>query len=284
MKTYIFDYDRGYFVNTAGGVIAVTPTLVYGEQATWRLMLKTATGTVYPLDGLAELTAAVGFGGQTLAATTEGISVDTEACSITIPIDCLTEQFYDATAGKPNGIYGFFELSGYDAAQQKTLYLRFNVLLSEIALPDVTSIPGLAERIIAVVSSGGYVTSAQALTSGAEFRTSVGDYLLTYTSSGGLMISGGGVALQVSSGAVAVLASSYDEEVGSEHIMSFGLTSGAAVISGNGEISARVAADDDNQAHVTITSGGVNIGTSDPTNDIDVSVVPGSVGITGSSS
>lgn len=222
MKTFIFDYDRGFFVNTAGGVVACTPTLVYGEQAEWRLLLKTATGTVYPVGGLVELTAAVGFGGQTLAATTYGIAVDVEAGSITIPIDCLTQEFYAATAGKPNGIYGFFELSGYDAAQQKILYLRFNVLASEIALPDVYSIPGLPERIIAVVSSGGYVNSSGAraiadeaaaiATSGAiienrPFSTTVGGYTVELTS-GGLAVSGSGASVVFSGGQITANAGS----------------------------------------------------------------------------
>ena len=41
-----------------------------------------------------------------------------------------------------------------------------------------------------------------AIVSGAEIITSVGDYLLTYTSSGGLMVSGGGVSFRVSSGGI----------------------------------------------------------------------------------
>ena len=263
MKTFIFDYDRGFFVNTAGGVIAVTPTLVYGEQAEWRFLMKTATGAVYPLSGLVELTAAVGFGGQTLAATYAGIAVDTTAGSITVPIDCLTQEFYAATAGKPNGVYGFFELSGYDNVQQKVLYFRFNVLLSEIALPDVYSIPGLPERIIAVVSSGGFIDSgaaaqiasgaataaAQSATSGAIFSgaevvTQLGDYRLTFTSGGGLAVSGSGASVVLSGGQIAARIASAGESGSNAQIS---VTSGGIMLH---------AGDDGNDASVQLTTDG----------------------------
>ena len=102
-----------------------------------------------------------------------------------------------------------------------------------------------------------------ALLSNAEIDTTVGGYRLTYTSSGGLMVSGGGVQLQVSSGG----------------IVASGASGESMVLSG-GAISAKVDIDD-HQAHVTITDEGVSINTSDPTNDIDVSVAPGQIVVGG---
>ena len=153
----------------------------------------------------------------------------------------------------------------------------------------------------AITSAGeteGYITSSAAdelassaassatsgvLFSGAEFVTSVGDYLLTYTSSGGLMVSGGGVQLQVSSGAVIASASSYDEESGTSRATAVQLTSVGIVASGvNANITASASDDGgDQQAHVTITSGGVNINVSTPTNDANVAVEAGSVTVSG---
>lgn len=220
MKTFYYDVERGYFVNSAGGVIGIVPTLVYGEQARWKFYLKTATGAVYSLADVTELTAAAGVaGGETVAATTEGITVDVTAGCVTVPMNCLTTQFQAATQGKPNGVYGFYELTGYDAAQGKTLYIRFNVLLNEVVNPDITTIPGLADQILAVVSSGGYVTSDGVtkavdaavtsggfLTSGAAFTTTVGPYTVALTSGGGLRVTGSNGESMVISGGTATLA------------------------------------------------------------------------------
>lgn len=222
MKTYYYDVEQGYFVNTAGGVIGIVPSLVYGEQALWKFYLKTATGAVYSLADVTELTAAAGVaGGETVAATTGGITVDVTAGCVTVPMNCLTTQFQEATQGKPNGVYGFYELTGYDAAQGKILYIRFNVLLNEVVNPDITTIPGLADQILAVVSSGGYVTSDGVteavdaavasggfLASGAEFTTTVGPYTVALTSGGGLRVTGSnGESMVISDGEIAASAS-----------------------------------------------------------------------------
>lgn len=204
MKTYCYDVERGYFVNSVGGAVGIVPTLVYGEQAQWRFFFKTAAGTVYDLSGITELNAAVGVaGGGTVAATTEGIALDVTAGSVTVPINCLTEQFYDATQGKPNGVYGFFELTGYDAAQGKALYIRFNTLLNEVVNPDIHAIPGLPDMILGVVSSGGFVTSdtVNAIASGAAENTvSSGGFI---TSSGAEIIASGAAASAISAGGYA---------------------------------------------------------------------------------
>ena len=81
-------------------------------------------------------------------------------------------------------------------------------------LPTAAEARQIAEETTAaVISSGGYVNSSEAsgiaasatsgaIFSGAEIDTTVGEYRLTYTGSGGLLVSGDGVQFQVSSGAI----------------------------------------------------------------------------------
>lgn len=218
MKTFYYDYDRGYFITAAGGVIALTPTLVYGEQADWQFVLKTATGDPYSLAGIARWTAAVGTGTATLAGTAEGVTADPNAGTVAVPLDCDTPAFAAAVAGQINGIYGWFELAGYSATEEKIFYIRFAVALTPVV--NSGAVPSFADRVIAVVDSGGYVTSdgvqtiasgaaqtaassavSGAIFSGQEFDTVIGSTRITATS-GGVLVSAGGLVTSIGSGAI----------------------------------------------------------------------------------
>lgn len=147
------------------------------------------------------------------------------------------------------------------------------------------------------------------------FSTTVGGYTVAVTSGGGLVVSGGGVQLQVSSGGILVSAdngnagaevgaflsmtsnggvtiSGYNIAAGGGHEYAVTVHGDGIVASGadgesvrmsGGIVRAGVADGDDHQAHVIVTSGGVSLNASDATNDVNVSVIPGEVNVTGNS-
>lgn len=216
MKTYNFDYNRGVFVNAAGGVIGIVPELVYGEQAEWQLALKTASNTPYPLTGIASFTAAVGTVEIIVAATNSGITATASTGLVNVPLDCFTSEFQQVVAGQANGVFGAFELSGFDANGDKVLYLRFAVeLRNEINTSGLS--PSMEQKILDTVQSGGYTTSAaatdiarevasSATVSGAiiknqPFSTTVGGYTITHNSNG-VSIYGSGASVTLSGGAI----------------------------------------------------------------------------------
>lgn len=222
MKTFNFDYNRGVFVNAAGGVIGIVPELVYGEQAEWQLALKTANNTPYPLTGIASFTAAVGTVETIVAATNSGIAATASTGLVTVPLDCFTSEFQRVVAGQANGVFGAFELSGFAANGEKVLYLRFAVeLRNEINTSGLS--PSMEQKILETVSSGGYATSAAAtdiarevmssgggMPSGAiienqSFSTTVGGYTITHDSNG-VSIYGSGASVTLSGGEVNVSA------------------------------------------------------------------------------
>ena len=158
----------------------------------------------------------------------------------------------------------------------------------------------------AVVNSGGFIAS------GAQINTSVGGYLLTFTS-GGMAVSGGGAAVTLSGGAIFASADNGDDGANVGTVLSMtsngGVvvsaydyenpdvpncyvefsTAGIVVSGANGErvvmsggtVDARVDDGEDHQGRVNITNGGVSINASDVTNDTDVLVVPGQVAVSG---
>lgn len=249
MKTFNFDYNRGVFVNAAGGVIGIVPELVYGEQAEWQLALKTASNTPYPLTGVASFTAAVGTVETIVAATNSGITATASTGLVNVPLDCFTSEFQQVVAGQANGVFAAFELSGFDASGDKVLYLRFAVeLRNEINTSGLS--PSMEQKILETVSSGGYTTSGAAtdiarevmssgggMPSGAiienqSFSTTVGDYNITF-SDGGLEIAeaGGGVTISATSGQVFV--STFDEitEAGADMVIApNGITANGSAI------------------------------------------------------
>ena len=116
------------------------------------------------------------------------------------------------------------------------------------------------------MASGGYVTSSGArivaaaaassatsgaVFSGAEIDTIVGDYRLTYTSSGGLMVSGGGVQLQVSSGGIVASADNGDYGANIGTVLSMTSNGGVTVSAYN------VAAGGGKEYSATITADGI---------------------------
>ena len=216
MKTYNFDYNRGVFVNAAGGVIGIVPELVYGEQAKWQLALKTASNTPYPLTGIASFTAAVGTVETIVAATNSGITFTASTGLVTVPLDCFTSEFQQVVAGQANGVFGAFELSGFAANGDKVLYLRFAVeLRNEINTSGLS--PSMEQKILETVSSGGYTTSGavqqiagsavaeNALPKNSSWTTTVGGYTITHDSNG-VSIYGSGASATLSGGSVAVSA------------------------------------------------------------------------------
>ena len=137
-------------------------------------------------------------------------------------------------------------------------------------LPTAAEARQIAEETTAaVISSGGYVNSSEAseiaasatsgaIFSGAEIDTTVGEYRLTYTGSGGLMVSGGGVQIQVSSGGI----------VGS------GASGESMVLSGGG---VKFQADD--QSLTIDSSGGIDISVSNPDRHVNITAGCGNVNL-----
>lgn len=128
----------------------------------------------------------------------------------------------------------------------------------------------------AVLSSGGFVDSSTAeniasgaaasaasgaIMSGAEIDTVVGGYRLTYTSSGGLLVSGGGVQFQVSSGGIVA-----------------GGASGESMVLSSGAVNLHLEDGDGEHQDVTLDTNGVSITAAGP--DRRVTIYHGGDGIT----
>ena len=220
------------------------PELFYQERAVWRIFLRDRENGVRDLTGIAAWGAAVDCdhrsGTAPMCRSLAGdIVADAEHGSVTVALDAATAEFLAAVDGSVRR-KAYFELYGLDPDGERAIQLEFEIAARMIIDPDPAVSPEVPETLAAksyvtarigsavdsayaaacagmsgAMASGGYVTSSGAaaiaagavsgaIFSGAEFRTQVGDYLLTCTSSGGLVISGGGVRLQVSSGAVVV--------------------------------------------------------------------------------
>jgi len=111
---------------------------------------------------------------------------------------------------------------------------------------------------------GVLVNSLPVLTEGSEIDTTVGDYHLTYTSDDGFVVSGGGMQLQVSSGAV--IASGESGEIMS-------LSAGTATIQAdNGESIS---------AYLTLESGGIKLHAETIMGSGDVDISSDGVSISG---
>lgn len=135
---------------------------------------------------------------------------------------------------------------------------------------DAADIPWCAYGYARYAEGSGYPQSASAtfapndnrvsgaLLSNAEIDTTVGGYRLTYTSSGGLIVSGGGVQLQVSSGGiVASMNQSVDEDV---HWVQLAVSSGA------------ITASNAVGGQLTFSEGGIMVETTDGLNGASVSI------------
>lgn len=144
-----------------------------------------------------------------------GISLMLNMEGVTISSDCVVSGNLATSAGLTfitsdgeggttiatiSNNLGVVELDGNPIATQPWVTSQISGISAGITSADASSIAS------SVISSGGYVTSqyvssatSGAIVSGAEIDTVVGGYRLTYTSSGGLAVSGGGAQFQVSS-------------------------------------------------------------------------------------
>lgn len=218
------------------------------------------------------------------------IAADAEAGSITVKLDAATAEFFAAVDGMQKR-KAFFALYGLNRDGERRLQLEFEISARMIIDPDpvvplqvpdtlatrayvsarIDSAADLAyaaacEGMSGAMASGGYVTSSGArivaaaaassatsgaVFSGAEIDTIVGDYRLTYTSSGGLMVSGGGVQLQVSSGGIVASADNGDYGANIGTVLSMTSNGGVTVSAYN------VAAGGGKEYSATITADGI---------------------------
>lgn len=301
MKDLYYNLDDAEFVDQSGEKLSrFVPELFYQENAVWRIFLRDRDNRPRDLSGIVAWSAAVDCDYSAATApmcrvTTESISADAATGAVTVTLDAATAEFLAAVNGTPKR-RAFFELHGLTAAGDRELYLGFEICARMILDPSpgapqevpeifATKIyTDLTARRIAeeVLSSGGQVSGA--IVSGAEFVTTVGSFTLSYTS-GGFLVSGGGVQFQVSGGAVKALAASYDEEQDTSRFMSFSLTSGAIVASGANYESVVLAGGtakllydyDGVPQYVAVHENGVDIHVSDPGRNVNIECCPGSV-------
>ena len=142
------------------------------------------------------------------------------------------------------------------------------------ALIDYPTSSGARAVASAVIGSGGYVDSSGAaviasgaamsaasgaIFSNAEIKTTVGSYRVALTSGGGMLISGGGVQLQVSSGVIIASGASGESVV---------LSGGTARLANNYDYICQ---------YIEVSQSGITIAASDPGRDINLNCYPGSV-------
>lgn len=240
MRVFYYNLDDAAFVDENGDQLSrIVPDLYYQEDPDWRFMLRRGTNSIADLSGVVAWGAAVDCDFSTSSVPmcrtlSDGIVADPQTGAVTVSLDCTTAEFLAAVDGNP-ARQAWFELYGLDANGKRILYFCIEIRARMVIDPDPEVSPETPDTVAtkayvsAVMSSG--AAASGAIVSGAEFRTSVGDYLLTYTSSGGLMISGGGVQLQVSSGAI--VASASGGEYG--EAASFALTSSGVTMVANDE-------------------------------------------------
>ena len=217
MKTYYYDIDHARFLDSAGEWIPqCVPELFYQEHAEWKIALRDGGNTPVDFSRIAAWGAAVADDFRTDTAPmcrtqNEGIAADTNSGEVTVSLDCATEEFLACVTGASEKTVRF-ELYGLDSSGRRLINIGFDIRARMTLDPD----PGIDVHTPDTVATkafvSAYIHQSGAITSGAEIDTTVGEYRLTYTSSGGLMVSGGGVALQVSSGAIVASADSGNED------------------------------------------------------------------------
>ena len=308
MKDLYYNLDDAEFVDQSGEKLSrFVPELFYQENAVWRIFLRDRENQPCGISGIIAWSAAVDrdYDSETppmCRVLPESISADPTAGSVTVTLDAATAEFLAAV----NGVAGrkaFFELHGVDAAGDRKLYLGFEIFARMILDPA----PGAPQQVPEIFATKFYadLTAANAASgaifSGAEFRTSVGGYLLTYTSEGGLAVSGGGVQLQLSSGGIVasavgagdygncamlqvsggdVVVSRFDGATGDIHqlllsdgaIIASGASGESVVLSGG---TAKLQADD--QAITVDSDGGITIAATNPGRNVNISCEPGEV-------
>ena len=207
MKTFYYDIDNSRFLDSAGDWIPqCVPELFYQEHAEWKIVLRDGGNAPVDFSRIAVWGAAVADDFRTDTAPmcrtqNEGIAADTNSGEVTVSLDCATEEFLACVTGASEKAVRF-ELYGLDSSGRRLINIGFDIRVRMTLDPD----PGIDVHTPDTVATkafvSAYVHQSGAITSGAEIDTTVGGYRLTYTSSGGLLVSGGGVALQVSSGGI----------------------------------------------------------------------------------
>ena len=278
MKSFCYNIDSACFVAPSGEKLTrCVPELFYQERAEWRIALRGGENSAADLSGIVAWGAAVAAGFDADSAPmcrtlSDGIAADAATGTVTVTLDAATAEFLAAVDGISRK-KAFFELYGLNASGERAIHLEFDITARMILDPDPVDQPEVPEtlatknyvtaRIGSAVESA-YAAASGAIVSGAEFKTSVGDYLLTYTSSGGLMISGGGVSLQVSSGGIVAS----DADGGRVE-----LASGMATVQiGNGEA---------DSATVTLTSAAANVTVETTTNSASAEITQYGVYVNG---
>ena len=232
MKDLYYNIEDGEFISQSGEKLTrFVPELFYQENAVWRIFLRDRENRPCDISGIIAWSAAVDCDYDSETAPMcrvlpEDISADVAAGSVTVTLDAATAEFLAAVNGVAK-CKAFFEMHGVNATGDRKFYFGFEIAARMILDPS----PGVPQQVPEIFATRLYADLAAAnaasgaIVSGAEIHTRVGEYLLTYTASGGLLVSGGGVALQVSSGGIVA---ETDEGNGGK----ITITSGGAVVEG----------------------------------------------------
>lgn len=271
MTDIFYDIDAGAPVTSSGAMISRVPELFYQEHTAWRIVLKHGS-TAADISGVAAWGAAVAAdfcaGTPPMCRTlSSGIVADAATGVVTVELDAATPEFLavvNGTSVKP----AWFELYGLGRDGRRAIHVMFEIRARMTLDPDPAVDTETPETVATkdftalAISSAleNYPTSSGAKTiasnaaqratsgaifSGAEIDTQIGDYRITATSGGGVTVSGLGASVTLSGGQIA--ASATDGE--------------------------------DREAHVTITSGGIDVGVGDPTNTAGVAIASGVVAV-----
>ena len=214
MKDLYYNIEDGEFIDQSGEKLSrFVPELFYQETAVWRIFLRDRENRPCDISGIIAWSAAVDRDYD--SATTpmcrvlpESISAAPTTGCVTVTLDAATAEFLAAVNGFARR-KAFFEMHGVNAAGDQKLYFGFEISARMILDPA----PGVPQQVPEIFATRIYadLTAANAVSgaifSGAEIETRVGDYLLTYTSCGGLSVSGAGASVVLSGGEIAAAVS-----------------------------------------------------------------------------
>ena len=151
MKTYYYNVDDREFTLSSGDRMRVVPELFYQEHAVWRLCLRDRKDLPIDISGVTAWQAAVDnnycSGSAPMARVlADGIIADAESGAVVIALDAASAEFLAAVNGatvKP----AYFELVGFNARGERSLYVSFEIAARMTLDPDPTASGEIPETL-----------------------------------------------------------------------------------------------------------------------------------------
>ena len=151
MKTYYYNVDDREFTLSSGDRLRVVPELFYQEHAVWRLCLRDRKDLPIDISAVTAWQAAVDnnycSGSAPMARVlADGIIADAESGAVVISLDATAAEFLAAVNGatvKP----AYFELVGFNAQGERSLYVSFEIAARMTLDPDPTASGEIPETL-----------------------------------------------------------------------------------------------------------------------------------------